>query len=179
MDIEEFNRLNDHAAGSLLTTCLAVPRWVDEVLNGRPYATAPALVAAAGELASSLTAAEVESALARHPRIGERAGDGHDAEFSEREQSGFDHDDADRTAAMAQGNVEYERRFGRVFLIRAAGRSAEEILTELRRRLANEPADEVGEVVRELGEIAVLRLEQLVSDPTHAADSYAGKDRDE
>lgn len=174
MDIEEFNRLNDHAAGSLLMTCLAVPRWVDEVLSGRPYATTPALVTAAGERASTLTAEEVEAALARHPRIGERAGDGHDAEFSEREQAGFNREDADLASAMAMGNVEYERRFGRVFLIRAAGRSAEEILAELRRRLANTPAAEVGEVVQELGAIAVLRLEQLVSQS-----EYAGKDGEE
>ncbi len=164
MDIDEFNRLTDDAAGALLTSCLAVPRWVDEVLSGRPYATAPALVVAAGERAATLTADEVEAALARHPRIGERAGAGHDAEFSEREQSGVDRDDADLTATMALGNVEYERRFGRVFLIRAAGRSAEEILAELRRRLANAPSKEVGEVVRELGEIAVLRLGQLVTE---------------
>ncbi len=171
MDIDEFNRLNEHAAGSLLTSCLAVPRWVDVLVSGRPYATAAALVEAAGRQASTLTAAEVETALARHPRIGERAGDGHDAEFSEREQAGFDRDDTDVTAAMALGNVEYERRFGRVFLIRAAGRSAEEMLAELRRRLANSPTNEVGEVIRELREIAVLRLEQLVSES-----AYSGKD---
>ncbi len=174
MDIDEFNRLTDDAAGALLTSCLAVARWVDEVSGGRPYATASALVAAAGQQAATLTAAEVEAALSRHPRIGERAGDGHDAEFSVREQSGFNREDADLAAAMALGNVEYERRFGRVFLVRAAGRSAEEILAELRRRLANSPADEVREVVRELGAIAVLRLEQLVSQS-----EYAGKDREE
>jgi 2-oxo-4-hydroxy-4-carboxy-5-ureidoimidazoline decarboxylase len=66
-------------------------------------------------------------------------------------------------------NRQYEARFGRVFLIRAAGRSAADILAELRRRLHNEPADEAAEVATQLREIALLRLEQLVGAETGEA----------
>lgn len=70
----------------------------------------------------------------------------------------------DTTARIAAGNAEYERRFGRVFLIRAAGRAPEEMLAELERRLANDPADEWREAAAQLGEIAVLRLRGAVTD---------------
>ena len=49
-----------------------------------------------------------------------------------------------------------------MFLIRAAGRSADEILAELERRLDNDDDTERDETVRQLGEIAVLRLESTV-----------------
>ena len=57
----------------------------------------------------------------------------------------------------------YQQRFGHVFLIRAAGRSLPEILSEARRRTTNTPEDERREVAEQLREIAVLRLEGMLS----------------
>ena len=161
-DVAAFNSLSADEARGLLRTCLDVPRWVDDVERGRPYAGWPALREAAELAAASLTDAELEAALARHPRIGERAGAGHDVEHSRREQSGVDPADRDTASRLAAGNAAYERRFDRVFLIRAAGRSAEEILGELDRRLANDDRTERDETVQQLGEIALLRLESAV-----------------
>jgi OHCU decarboxylase len=169
LGIGQFNALPEAEARALLESCLAVPRWVDAVVGGRPYPDTTALVAAADESAAELSEGEVEAALARHPRIGERAGEDHDAEFSSREQAGVVPADAATRAELVAANREYEARFGRVFLIRAAGRSATEILTELRRRLHNERADETAEVASQLREIALLRLELLVSDDPRGA----------
>ncbi|MCY7325058.1 MAG: OHCU decarboxylase, partial [Microbacteriaceae bacterium] len=58
------------------------------------------------------------------------------------------------------GNRRYEHRFGRVFLIRAAGRSRAEILAELERRLLLDDQTELAIVGGQLLEIALLRLEQ-------------------
>ena len=161
-DVSAFNSLSADEAQGLLRTCLDVPRWVDDVEGGRPYAGWAALREAAEQSAARLTEAELEAALARHPRIGEQAGAGHDAEHSEREQAGVDPADRDTAGRLAAGNAAYEQRFDRVFLIRAAGRSADEILAELERRLANDDAAERDETIHQLGEIAVLRLESTV-----------------
>ncbi len=136
---------------------------MDAVLVGRPYADVGALRQVAGTAAASLDDDELAAALAAHPRIGERAGAGHDAAHSAREQAGVDQGDRDVSARLAQGNRDYEARFDRVFLIRAAGRDAEEILGELERRLGNDDATEREETVTQLREIALLRLEGLVS----------------
>ena len=162
-DVPAFNRLSADEASELLRTCLDVPRWVGEVEGGRPYAGWPALRAAGERSAAGLTDDELDAALARHPRIGERAGASHDAEHSEREQSGVDPADRDIASRLAAGNAAYERRFGRVFLIRAAGRSAEEILADLERRLGNDDRTERDETVQQLGDIALLRLERVLS----------------
>lgn len=156
-----FDRLPEPDARAALAACLDVPRFVDEVVAGRPYGTPEALEAAAAASASSLSDAELEAALARHPRIGERAGAGHDAAHSTREQAGVDRSDAELLQRLAEGNRAYEERFDRVFLIRAAGRGSAEILAELERRLGNDDAAERAETVAQLGEIMLLRLRQV------------------
>ena len=162
VSVDGFNALPEAEASRRLLTCLAVPRWAAEVVEGRPYPDAAELFARAEQAASELSDAELHAALDRHPRIGERAGAGHDAEFSRQEQAAVDQNDAAVIAALADGNQQYEKRFDRVFLIRAAGRSSAEILAELRRRLDNDDTTERSETVAQLREIAMLRLEQLL-----------------
>lgn len=162
MRVPAFNDLPREQADALLHGCLSVPRWVEQVAVSRPYAGWPDLRAAAAGAAVELTDSELDEALAGHPRIGERAGAGHAVEHSRGEQSGVDLTDREVAQRLAAGNAAYEQRFGRVFLIRAAGRSAPQILAELERRLASSDLEERAETVRQLGEIAVLRLETLI-----------------
>jgi 2-oxo-4-hydroxy-4-carboxy-5-ureidoimidazoline decarboxylase len=145
-----------------LPDCLNVPRWVEEVARGGPYASLDDLLDAAGLAATPLTPDEVDQALADHPRIGERAaGSGASASFSANEQAASASDDPELAARLAEGNRAYEERFGRIFLIRAAGRSRAEILAELERRLLLPPEDEVKVVASELREIALGRVRQV------------------
>lgn len=161
MTLEQFNSAEEDAAERLLLACAAVPRWARAVAAGRPYASRDALLDAARTAASPWTEEEVDAALARHPRIGERVeGQDADAAHSRREQSGVDTSDADVAERLRAGNRAYEERFGHVFLIRAAGRSAAEILSALDERLGNDPATERRVVAEQLREIAVLRLEK-------------------
>ena len=164
MTLAEFNDLPPADADAVLTRCLPVPRWVAAVRDGRPYAAWPDLESAATAAAGSLGDGELDEALAGHPRIGERASSpAHHAEASAREQSGVDRSDAEVARALAEGNAQYEQRFGRVFIIRAAGRSAPEVLAELDRRLGNDDATERDETVSQLREIALLRLREVAS----------------
>lgn len=163
MDVTAFDALPADDVRGRLMACLGVPRWADAVLDGRPYAALPALFTVAEEAAGELTDDELDAALAGHPRIGERAsGPAQRAELSAREQSGIDRMPVGMAEELAVGNAAYEQRFGRVFLIRAAGRSAPEILAELRRRLGHDDATERAETVTQLREIALLRLREVV-----------------
>jgi 2-oxo-4-hydroxy-4-carboxy-5-ureidoimidazoline decarboxylase len=160
--VDGFNALPEAEATRRLLTCLNVPRWAADVASGRRYPDYAALAAQARASAAQLSDAELSAALDGHPRIGERAGDGHDAEFSAREQAKVDRRDAAVMAALAEGNREYEEQFDRVFLIRAASRSSSEILAELRRRLSNDDETERAETVAALREIALLRLKDVM-----------------
>lgn len=145
-----------------LTAALGVQRWVDEVAAGGPYASLQELIAA-GELAGArLSDAELDEAVAHHPRIGQGAVvEGASSRLSAIEQAGLGSADEGVDAAIARGNGVYEDRFGRVFLIRAAGRSRQEVLDELQRRLKNDEETEVAEAKDQLRQIAALRLETL------------------
>ena len=110
---------------------------------------------------NQLTDDEWLEAMKAHPRIGERGGDA--PASSEREQSRTMQASPATLAALAAENRRYEERFGHVFLIFASGRGGDEILSELRRRMNNEPAAELEEAKRELRKIALMRLSGLVT----------------
>ena len=154
--------LSDRALREGLATCLAVPRWVDEVAAGAPYASLDDLLDAAGLAATPLSPEEVDQALTDHPRIGERpAGNTGASAMSAEEQSASASDDAELAAQLAAGNRAYEEKFGRIFLIRAAGRSRTEISEELQRRLELEPDAEIKVVAAELRDIALRRIARV------------------
>ncbi|VXC25662.1 Uricase [Arthrobacter sp. 9AX] len=165
MKLAEFNTADPARAAETLKPCIDVQRWVDTVVAARPFPSRDALLDFAAEAARPFSPAEVESAMAHHPRIGERpTAATTEASMSRSEQTGVDPADTGVAQALAQGNRDYEEKFGRVFLIRAAGRTAPEILQALNERLANSPADEDTIVAGQLREIAVLRLEGLISE---------------
>jgi len=160
--LNQFNDVDADTAATLVRPCLDVERWVRSVVTARPFASHADLLEHAAHAAEPLTPEEIGTALSHHPRIGERAG-GTSAEagLSRGEQSGLDLE-GDVQSRLAAGNREYERTFGRVFLIRAAGRSSDEILAELHRRLDNDNSTEEREVSTQLLQIAVLRLSGAV-----------------
>jgi 2-oxo-4-hydroxy-4-carboxy-5-ureidoimidazoline decarboxylase len=161
VQIKEFNELAAAEVAGLVRPCADIDAWVDAIVIARPYDDLDALLSYAERQAGTWTGAEVEAALADHPRIGESpAGSGTSASLSRAEQSGV-RDDADVRARLADGNRRYEEAFGRIFLVRAAGRSAEEILANLEQRLTHDPETELKVTAGQLAEIAVLRLRGL------------------
>ncbi|MCM0639954.1 2-oxo-4-hydroxy-4-carboxy-5-ureidoimidazoline decarboxylase [Cellulomonas wangsupingiae] len=164
MLLEEFDTLSSADAQALVRACADVPWWADAVVAGRPYRSVAALREHAAQQALAWSHADVERALADHPRIGERhRSAGRSAAMSAREQSGVEASDADVAARLADGNARYEERFGRVYLVRAAGRSSAEILALLEQRLTHDDLTEAEVTAQQLREIAALRLTGLVT----------------
>jgi 2-oxo-4-hydroxy-4-carboxy-5-ureidoimidazoline decarboxylase len=161
--LDDVNSEPVEQAAERLRACNAAPVFVEELLAGRPYPSAEALVAHAEQIARSLPWDQVAQALAAHPRIGDRVeGSSAEAQASRREQSSMSDVDAAVRAALVDGNRAYEERFDHVFLIRAAGRSPEEMLAELRRRLDNDAETEQSEVTEQLAQITALRVQGMV-----------------
>ena len=166
-----FNALPVDLAAEALAACCASRRWVSAMADARPYPAVGDLYHAAAENLRLLAWPDVLEALAAHPRIGERpTGDGREAAWSRAEQSAAGGTDARTAAALAAANAAYEEKFGHVFLIRATGRSAPEMLAEALARLDHDEAAEQAVVRRELGQIVRLRLDkmldQLSGDPS-------------
>jgi OHCU decarboxylase len=160
--LARFNDLPPDEAERKLCECFASRAWAGRVAAGRPYAGLAEALAACDSAWAELAPTDWMAALAAHPRIGEKGG--HAPESSEREQSGVRSAAVETLAALADENRRYEERFGHVFLIAAAGRTAGEILAALRERMRNDPATEVAVAASELRKIARLRLERMLSE---------------
>lgn len=146
----------------MLRPCVDIPRWINEIVAARPFATEDGVLGFAEQAAKPWTEDEIDDALAHHPRIGERAeGSSAEASLSRREQSGVATSD-DTAEQLVAGNRAYEEKFERVFLIRAAGRSAEDILAALQERLQHTRDEELDVIAGQLRQIAILRLEGVL-----------------
>ena len=100
----------------------------------RPFPSAKDALDLSDEIVLGLDDSALDQALAAHARIGERRlGSTTEDRWSRSEQAGALAVDTDVQERLAEGNRRYEERFGHVFLIRAAGRSAEEMLAALER----------------------------------------------
>ncbi|WP_181782946.1 2-oxo-4-hydroxy-4-carboxy-5-ureidoimidazoline decarboxylase [Pseudonocardia pini] len=154
---DAFDALPPPAAVAALLTVCSSTRWAEAVTAGRPYGDLDALLAAGDTALAELD--DLGDALAGHPRIGARTV--HSA-ASAKEQSGMADASDEVRAAMAAGNVEYERRFGHVYLVCAAGRSADELLAVLTERLDGTAEQEAARTRSELAAINRLRLTALI-----------------
>jgi 2-oxo-4-hydroxy-4-carboxy-5-ureidoimidazoline decarboxylase len=162
--LDALNRAPAEQAAGWLAVCNGSRHWIEQVLAGRPYPDPAALLSASDRAARSLDWEEVRQALDAHPSIGDRpAGQTTDAQWSRNEQAAVADADAATRQALSEGNAAYRQRFGHVFLIRAAGRSASEMSAELHRRLANDECSERAEVTEQLAQITRLRLEKLLA----------------
>lgn len=165
MDLEQFNQLTAEQSKALLQPCVHISTWVDAVTEQRPYASKDQLFQYAAEQASEWAWTEIAEALAQHPRIGERQAavelSDKEQHFSKNEQAQLG-DSQVLQQALYQCNLAYEHKFGHIFLIRAAGRTGQEMLSELQRRLRHNTQQEQQEVQQQLTEIALLRLKQEI-----------------
>jgi allantoicase len=149
------------AAEAALLACCGSTRWAREVAAARPFADVDALHRAAEQVWDGLAPDDWQEAFAAHPRIGDRHTE---ARWAADEQAATRTAEEETLAALAEGNRAYEERFGHVFLIRASGRSADEMLAALRERLANDPDTELHIAAGQQREITALRLDKMLRD---------------
>jgi OHCU decarboxylase len=128
----------------------------------RPLTDENSVLTASDEIWRKLTPPDWMEAFNSHPRIGEsrpsQSASTQSAGWSSQEQRNVGDADAVVKADLADANREYERRFNRTFIVCAAGKSASEILENLRRRLQNDAETELHEAAEQQGQITQIRL---------------------
>jgi 2-oxo-4-hydroxy-4-carboxy-5-ureidoimidazoline decarboxylase len=159
--LARFNTLEEHAALAVLHEVCASTAWARRLLAHRPYATADDLLAASDAAVAELTPVDLAEAMAGHPPIGRpKPGD----PTSSREQRGMAGASEELKAEMLELNLEYQERFGHVFLICATGRTGEQMRDAVKERIGNAPGQEREIVRTELGKINRIRLTALVQE---------------
>jgi 2-oxo-4-hydroxy-4-carboxy-5-ureidoimidazoline decarboxylase len=190
--LDALNTLPDDAAVAAFLRCCGSTRWARLMAGKRPFASLAQVAGEADRVWASLRKDDWLEAFAAHPRIGERRteavagamsgltpgvsestrrdpGAGREkttisgtADWSLAEQAGVSSAGSDVRDRLAAANREYEAHFGYIFIVCATGKSGEEMLALLERRMTHSPVDELAVAADEQGRITRLRLEKLL-----------------
>jgi 2-oxo-4-hydroxy-4-carboxy-5-ureidoimidazoline decarboxylase len=159
--LDRWNSLDAETASREVLPCCGSRAWADRLAAHRPFANAQMLLGDAERVWASLAERDWQEAFDSHPRIGEqhaRAATVESLAWSSEEQRGAMSPDDARKLALAEGNRQYEERFGRIFIVCASGKSAAEILDILKARMSNTAAAELLEAAEQQRQITQLRL---------------------
>jgi FAD-dependent urate hydroxylase len=165
--IEKINALDRDAFVSQLGSLYEHSPWTaDRAFIKRPFADEASLAAALADAVDKASEAEQLALIRAHPEL---AGDKlrakalTHASFSEQAGAGLDRLSPTEIAEWARLNAAYRERFGFPFVICVRLHTKDEILSALNRRLTRTAAAEMAEAIKQIHDIARLRLTDLLS----------------
>jgi 2-oxo-4-hydroxy-4-carboxy-5-ureidoimidazoline decarboxylase len=166
--LTRWNHLPADEAAHEILPCCGSTAWAQRMAARRPLADDVTLLAASDETWRGLDDTAWDEAFRSHPRIGEtrsaQPSHARSAAWSALEQQKAALAGDDVKIALAERNTEYERRFNRIFIVCASGKTAPEILDILRRRLQNDPDVELREAVEQQRQIMHLRIKRWLGE---------------
>jgi len=163
------NGITEGSARGELTRCCGSKRWVERMLASRPFRDSGHLFTTAEQVWHELGPDDWLEAFSHHPRIGEKkvTVEALAPAWESEEQKGVRGAAASTLERLHQGNVDYEKKFGYIYLVCATGKSAEELLSILEARLRNDPAMELLAAAEEQNKITRIRLEKMLNERHH------------
>jgi OHCU decarboxylase len=165
-NLERLNALSTEEAEAELLKCCGSTIWARRMVDERPFHDLQGLLAKADAEWWSLEEEDWLEAFSRHPKIGEQKGERAQATeaqaWSEQEQSGTRSADEDVKRKLAELNQEYAQKFGFIYIVCAAGKSADEMLAILQERLGNDADKEIRVAAEEQRRITHLRFQKLL-----------------
>jgi OHCU decarboxylase len=157
-----WNAAGETEARNAMLACCGAKRWADAMVALRPIASVAVLSEEADRVWSTMQEADWLEAFACHPRIGERKVSAHagaqSATWSRAEQAQTSVASENLLAEIAVGNQTYEERFGFTYIVCATGKSAEEMLAILKRRMESTRDAELREAAEQQRQIIQIRL---------------------
>jgi 2-oxo-4-hydroxy-4-carboxy-5-ureidoimidazoline decarboxylase len=159
--LARWNGLDAEPAAREILPCCGSTAWAEGLTVRRPFDAAAELLAISDAVWSGLAEDDWREAFDSHPRIGQhhaKAATATSLAWSSEEQKAAVTPDEAAKLALAEGNRQYEEKFGRIFIVCASGKSASEILGLLQERMHNTPAAEMLEAAEQQRQITQLRL---------------------
>ena len=156
-----WNAADEASAFNAMIACCGSRRWAAAMVALRPFESVTNLSLAADEVWSTMEEPDWLEAFACHPRIGGRKPEhavARSAEWSAQEQASTAQAAEQVLADLAAGNALYAERHGFTYIVCATGKSAEEMLAILNRRLAGGRATELREAAEQQRQITQIRL---------------------
>jgi len=165
--LTQLNELPPDAAEAEFLKCCGSKSWAAAMSKARPFENITRLLESADRAWWSLSSEDWFEAFRAHPKIGEPKAETAQSALAEtwsaQEQSRATNSGPESRSALANANHQYEEQFGFIFIICATGKSVEEIMANLHRRLQNDRDTELRVAAEEQGKITRLRLEKLLN----------------
>lgn len=166
MSLADFHRLDEESARAKLLECCHCEAWAEALAKERPYKNLAQLKKAGEQIFLSLGEHEWLEAFAGHPRIGDlaslRSKYSATQELAAGEQSGMGGAGEGVLRELQQLNLDYEKKFGFIFIVFASGKNAGEMLAILKSRINNDRQQELRNAAVEQNKITSLRMEKLL-----------------
>lgn len=159
--LAEWNAADDSAALEALMACCGARRWARALVAQRPFDSVYQLSKEAERVWGMMDETDWIEAFGCHPRVGERKNDDTTAQavkWSRQEQASAAEAAEQVLMQLADGNRRYEERFGFTYIVCATGKSAEEMLAILQRRLNRDRNVELHEAAEQQRQIMQIRL---------------------
>jgi OHCU decarboxylase len=159
--LDAWNKADETTAFDTMIACCGAKRWASAMVALRPIGSVAELSEAADRIWSTMKEVDWMEAFACHPRIGERKSPRAVAKsvaWSKQEQSSAANAAEDLLAEIAEGNARYEERYGFTYIVCATGKSTEEMLAILKRRLSSDREAELREAAEQQRQITQIRL---------------------
>jgi OHCU decarboxylase len=154
-----------------LRACCGSSAWgramvAERAKSSASFASLDALKKRSAEVWSALSPADWDEAFKAHPRIGEKKAEGPQSkvarDWSAKEQAKVGSASQAVLDELKEVNRAYEERFGRIYIVCATGKSADEMLAIAKERMASDSATELRRAAEEQRKITELRLEKMV-----------------
>lgn len=146
-----------HEAFECFMRCCGSVNWANQMVSRRPFANISDLMQEGSAVWRELSSGDWLEAFSKHPAIGEK----NDSGWSREEQCGAEASSPEKLAELKELNRKYFDKFGFVFLLFATGKSLDEMVSELKKRLLHAREEELAIASREQQKILRLRLEKL------------------
>ena len=159
LNLVDLNSLPDDGARAEFLRCCGSRKWADLMVLQRPFKNKEAVFSAADAVWAKTDESDWLEAFSSHPRIGGTSTNA----WAKNEQSSVASADKAVLDALAQGNADYEAKFGHIYIVCATGKSAAAMLDLLKSRLGNDPKAEKRIAAAEQAKITKIRLEKLLS----------------
>jgi 2-oxo-4-hydroxy-4-carboxy-5-ureidoimidazoline decarboxylase len=160
------NTLPPEELKATLYKCCGSTAWVNKIIGLLPMEELVELLDVAEAQWFACTEADWMEAFSNHPKIGDleslKKKFEATAQWARGEQSSITHSKQETLAALEEANKRYEEKFGYIFIVSATGKSPEEMLNILTKRLQNSPETEIKLAAEEQNKITLLRLQKLL-----------------
>lgn len=166
MNIDALNKLSEGDAYAAFEQCCTADKWVNNMVQSRPFNSENDLFQKADFFWKQCSKKDWIQACEGHPKIGDvsslKKKYAATQQMAGHEQSGMNEADDVVIEALAEGNKQYENKFGYIFIVCATGKSAKEMLAILESRMPNDEEEELKIAMEEQRKITAIRLKKLL-----------------